>query len=273
MANFYGQRPQQLTVMIEDLEVDSYQRPIVEMVVRKITSDFDPQALGGIIVNRRQDGRMFIVDGQQRVEALKRMGHQMADVLLLDGLTVEQEARLFTKLNGNRKSVEAIELFKARLSYGDPIAVEIAAIAERYGYKIQKGYGATANGIAAVRALEIVHKAGGADLLDRTLGILRAAWDDEPEAVHRYTIAGMGAFLRRYDGLVDTARLISRLRSKAPSVILRKASAEMAYGKGLDLAFAMEVASLYNWKLQGHRLPAWDEAPARQRDLAMRLSA
>lgn len=272
---FFGQRAQQVTIPIDDLKVDhaNYQRPAVEASVRKITRDFDPQALGGIVVNRRGDGSYFVIDGQQRVEALRRMEHVTVDCLVLTGLTIVQEARLFQRLNGDRTGVDALGLFKSRLAYGEPEAIEIDAIARRHGYKVQKHHGEYLDGIAAVRALEKVYRLGGAGLLDRTLAVIRAAWEGESDATHSYSIAGVGAFIKHYDGLFDTARLVARLSTKRPTVILRRADAALSRGKGYDFAFAIEVVALYNWKLQGHRLPAWGDVETRPRDSALRLSA
>lgn len=271
----YGQRARQVTARIDDLEFDEgYQRPEVERIIRAIIATFNSRALGGIVVNRRTDGALFVIDGRQRLTALKRLGHEMAEILLLEGLTVKEEAELFIDLNGRRKSVEALELFKARMSYGEPMAVEIAATVERNGYRVQKNYGAQSDGIAAVRALESIYKAGGAPLLDRTLRIIRAAWPDDRGSTHHPTIAGLGMFLKRYDGLFSENRLIERLSTRTPGSLLRKANADVAYGKGLDHAFALEVAALYNYRVHPrHRLPSWEDAPARQQESALRMSA
>ncbi|MBO0378087.1 ParB/Srx family N-terminal domain-containing protein [Staphylococcus warneri] len=60
---------------ITDLNTDmSYQSPVKEAQVKKIVKHFDPQKLHTIVVNKRENGQFYIIDGQHRVQALKELG-------------------------------------------------------------------------------------------------------------------------------------------------------------------------------------------------------
>jgi hypothetical protein len=61
-------------VKLSDLSVDqSYQRE-VKSGHKSIVSDFNEEALGVPLVGQRSDGSLWIVDGLQRVTALKKLG-------------------------------------------------------------------------------------------------------------------------------------------------------------------------------------------------------
>lgn len=64
-------RPLYITSLKTDM---SYQSPVKESQVKKIVKNFDPQKLHTIVVNKRNDGQFFVIDGQHRVEALKELG-------------------------------------------------------------------------------------------------------------------------------------------------------------------------------------------------------
>ena len=84
-------------VAVADLQVDpSYQR-CVKPNHKKIARDFDPNALGVPLVGQREDHSLWIVDGQQRVEALKLLGKVNVRVEVFASKGPEHEAHVFTR--------------------------------------------------------------------------------------------------------------------------------------------------------------------------------
>ncbi|QEX37296.1 ParB/Srx family N-terminal domain-containing protein [Staphylococcus lugdunensis] len=51
----------------------SYQSPVKENQVKRILKNFDKDSLDAITVNLRPNGFYYIIDGQHRVEVLKRL--------------------------------------------------------------------------------------------------------------------------------------------------------------------------------------------------------
>ena len=104
------------TVKPDDLRVDmTYQRSVSDSRVSSICRNFNQQALGIVTLSIRENGELFIIDGQHRVEALKKMGKgniQINAIVLFD-LTVQDEANLFLIMNDNRTKPKRFDLHKA----------------------------------------------------------------------------------------------------------------------------------------------------------------
>ena len=92
-------------IHVDELKVDMmYQRGLVDSSVERIVRDFDPMALSAIEVgHRKNDGKFYIVDGQNRHAAVQRRRElgQTAPTYMLClvhlSTTQRQEARLFVK--------------------------------------------------------------------------------------------------------------------------------------------------------------------------------
>ena len=63
------------TLDVADLQVDSgsYQRALQKRLVGSIRDDFVPAGLGVLTVGRREDGSLWVVDGQTRAAAMKEL--------------------------------------------------------------------------------------------------------------------------------------------------------------------------------------------------------
>ena len=51
--------------------------------------------MGPILVSEREDGSLWIFDGQHRVEALKILGELVWEVTIYSGMTLKDEATAF----------------------------------------------------------------------------------------------------------------------------------------------------------------------------------
>ena len=118
-------------VDVSDLKVDTiYQREgkdISKTNILDIARNFAWEAFGAILVMRRKNGRMYVVDGQHRVEAVLRRGditEVPAIVFTSDGPV--EEARAFYRRSTARKSLSAFTKFKARITGNEHPETEIA---------------------------------------------------------------------------------------------------------------------------------------------------
>src|SRR5262245_5144946 len=104
-----------------------YQRPRREVLIRKIKKEFDPDALVALVISKREDGTLVIMDGQQRWTALMEMGwgDQQVPAVVYEGLTVEEESLLFYRVNGTRSRLRPMELHRSALLGGETRAVEV----------------------------------------------------------------------------------------------------------------------------------------------------
>src|SRR5262249_39485041 len=87
---------------LEMLKSDpTYQRD-VKRGHKKIVADFNETALGVPLVGEREKGTLWIVDGLQRITALRKLNwtHVKAEVFASKG--PEHEAEIYRIINGNR---------------------------------------------------------------------------------------------------------------------------------------------------------------------------
>ena len=126
-------------LQISDLNVDpSYQRGLTKGVAQ-IVKNYNPVSFGVPLVAQRGDGSFWIVDGQQRIEALKRMGrHKNVRCEVFASQGPEHEARVFKEVNKNRVPLEPVQIFHAMLTAGDETCWAIKTTIEKHGFSVPK---------------------------------------------------------------------------------------------------------------------------------------
>lgn len=212
-------------VKLEDLNIDPlYQRPLRATKLSKMIEEFNPDELTAIVVSRRSDGTLWVLDGQHRVEVLSRLGKAVVLGDIREGLTREQEAFLFYRLNEGQTAVGAWDKFRARLASKEPVAVRINGITEEAGFRIILHSGSTADErhIAAVSSLERLYNIGK---LKTTLEVIGAVWPHDKGAVQSYVLQGLGAFLFSFDGdpAFEVGQLLTSLDQVPVSSIVKRA--------------------------------------------------
>lgn len=224
-------------VATDEIIVDErYQRPVEEFRVKKIAEGFDETLFGVLEVSRR-NGKCAVFDGQHRLEAAKALGMKDVPCLIHEGLSAEAEAKLFVRLQRERKNINPNDRFKARIFFGDPVALEIKSIANDAGFEIKPN---AADGlrdlwrIRAVSALERVYVRYGPDHLADTLKTVADWWGGDRKATDGALVEGMAFFLKVYEGRLREDHIES-LRTTAPQTILRRAIGGM-HGGGSALA-------------------------------------
>lgn len=123
------------------LDVDrTYQRELDQRSLRlvaEIARDWDWGLCQPLVVARRRDGRMFVVDGQHRLEAARRRGdiQQLPCVIIMpdsDG----DEASAFVKLNQQRRPLTPFALYRGAVAAGDPSACALASVLREVGFAL-----------------------------------------------------------------------------------------------------------------------------------------
>lgn len=225
-----------------------YQR-VPRSGVKGIVKNYNPRAVGIVSVAKRLDGSYWLMDGLQRVTALKQLGVETvrADVIPCD--TVQEEAELFGLLN-KRVSLTAIELFNAHIigKRGDALAVK--KIAESHGFTVptrrvsgQRTDERQARELACVGALLRAHRRIGTDGLTAILGALARLWVGDPLRTHHDIIGGLWVWYSRHKDDADIERLVDRLSKTAPQRLLYTASQGIG-GRSENVADTIE--RLYN---------------------------
>lgn len=223
-----------------------YQRPLVEARVINIVDNFDPALVGTIDVSQRTDGTYAILDGQQRVEALRRLGYNRVYCNVYENMTVAQEAEFFFRKNWNRSKIAVYFALRARAQAGDEAANDIFRIVERNGFMLTSSSN-EAEGIGAVRSVEQAYMTQGAKALDETLDLIQRNWFGQPKATSADIIRGLSRFVKNFEGGYDRNQLELAMAS-GPETILEVArgQAGLPSGTRAGVAVSRAIASLYN---------------------------
>lgn len=238
-------------VSVDNLKVDySYQRKIREYWVKKIIRDYDPALCNQIVLSMRENGDMYIIDGNHTVEATKKVIGDNASLSakIYIGITVEREAELFHKLNENKKSLTVGELVKSKFTEGQKEIVDyvtllhVSRIPFEFGAKShQKQFVGHSMGLKSYRMC-------GHNRFITALDIFR-----ETSTISGYDAAFLGgiAYLIAHSETdVDTERLKKVINKKPKETIQMMAS---MHAKGINKgqhhsmkAYAEAFAVLYN---------------------------
>lgn len=244
-------------VAVADMRVSPLaQRDLKQYRVDRIAAEFDPEEVGNPTVNFR-DGHWYVIDGQHRIEAMRQMGwgDQQIQCWTYDGLTEEQEAEKFLRLN-DTLTVETFDRFKIAVRAGRSKQTEINRIvlAQNLCVSNQKVPGA----IGSTRTLERVWERTDAPTLARTLRIVRDAYGDP--GLEAAVIDGIGYVCGRYNGDLDETIAVAKLSSAHGGVggLLNKAAVirnQTGQTKGQCVAAA--AVEIINSGKGGKKLPNW----------------
>lgn len=231
-----------------------YQREADAAAVNRIASNFSEKLFGVPVLSRR-DGKLYAVDGNHRRMALIKMGDDCPRMcLVLSGLGVQDEAKLFHDLQKNRRGHHAYGQFKARVTMCDPVALDIVSILRRHDLRI--GTNKSPTTISAVRAVECAYRLG---TLDVTIGLL-SAWADEA-ALDGGPIRYLARFVQVYGSSIDSDRILKALRRTTVDGLIRLVKIEAKdWGCSTDRAAVSTIRTLCNINCpRSKRLPRADE--------------
>jgi hypothetical protein len=195
---------------------DEYQREVIEAHVAKIGGDeFVEEALGLPCIGVRGDGTKSVVDGMQRITALRNMGYTHVECEWFESRGKEHEALVFL-LKNNYKRLKSHELFKARLTAADEETVLIYEAITEAGLGVRGIESKHRHRLQAVSSAKAVYRLAGRDLLIRTLSILKEAWGDQHDDAYNGGIMnGLAVFLHHVPEARDK-RLLSVMRPIVP---------------------------------------------------------
>jgi len=125
-----------------------YQRPVNPKEVERLIREWDERLLDPVTVSFR-DGRFYVVDGQHRISAMRKMNGGrgvMVDCKVYDGLTYEQEADLCYKLDKAKKRLSLSQSTNVLAESGtDAEITEVKRLVENGGFiwALGKSHGKT----------------------------------------------------------------------------------------------------------------------------------
>lgn len=253
-----GDKPTFIWVTKSDLSVDhSYQRNRINVGrVNKIAQGYDWAALGALIVARRKDGTLWVIDGQHRLLAsMKRDDATQLPCLVFDFETIDKEAAAFRALNGQRGPIRRIDDFKAALVEGDPAVMAVDAALDRQGYRVSQGQGRGI--VSCVESLMKVYRRSG-ERFDRVLGLVAELYEGQtfPGAVFK-GLAATDAYLAKHgaDGLSSRFYRDKLLRIGHHQIETHGRNYQALTGTTGERGFAAGVIALLNKGRKKDRVP------------------
>lgn len=247
-----------MNVRVSRIEKDpnGYQREYEDERARAYGRVFNWALFGTPIVNKRDDGNLWVIAGQHRLAAAGYAGHTRIPVALYEGLVPEDEAWVFHQDAVQRKGLGALIAYHGGVQSGLVDHVAVDRILTRVGGKVVfKGSPrvGNVNGITAADALLSVYDFVGGKVLEDTLVMLRDGFGKlEGAAVDGTMIKAMAQFLGIYGegsqyGTVDHGKLLKRLQAYTPEALKQDATGYK--NKGAVAARFNALVDLYNRRL------------------------
>lgn len=235
-----------------------YQRPVNPKEVDRLIREWDDRLFDPIIVSFR-DGKFFVVDGQHRIAALRKMNDGngvMVKCKVYSGLTYQQEADLCYKLDKAKKRLSLSQSTNALAESGaDAEVKEVKRLVESCGFvwALGKSHGKTGE-IVSTRALMNAYRQLNGPAFSRMLSLMWDAWQGDPRSLTAAVISGMALFVKTYGTELDDKAFVKRLSAVDPDEINRRGRADFSTNNAA-LRFARVILEKYNGQRGGKKLP------------------
>ena len=175
------------------------QRKIYKDRIKNIHDNYTEYLTTSVLLSKREDGSLHIIDGAHRVEVAKLMGIPKVPVIIFTGLTQQEEAKYFILHERSRKKISAQDLFAASINSGDETAIMIDRIVRANGYKVVEDSRRRSSfqTISAIKALERIVSKYGPDHLGKVLSFIGKTWVKDSTAIHTAFLEGVAKFLQK----------------------------------------------------------------------------
>ena len=176
------------------------QREVDLGFVDKLAQHWDVNMCDDLIVNRRSDGSLYLLDGQHRLLAIQKlMGLEMlpADYkpyCRIIEISSSEEGKYIAERDKLKRKYSHLDKWGPRRSY-DPKVKTIDLIVQKAGFIIaNKRQIQNKRVIESAKAVESVYDKE-LNLLESTLAFIRAVWYDQPFSTNADIITGVACFL------------------------------------------------------------------------------
>lgn len=223
-----------------------YQRGVEQKNVDKLIRNWNSRELYPVIVSFR-DGKFNVVDGQNRIAAMRQMaggGDVIVPCMIYTGMTYEQEAELYAKLDQGKRPLTPRQHTKALVESGsDAKILEIKCLVENVGFvwALDEPTGEPFE-IAPIRALINAYQLLGGEAFTRMLSLMAGAWQGTPNSLKASMLSGMALFVKTYETELSDRAFVRRMALVSPEEIIRLGRIET----DVALRFARIILDKYN---------------------------
>lgn len=234
---------------IEELNIDvAYQRTIAIRLVNEIIRDFSWYAFDPILVGRRKNNSLWVVDGQTRFNVARKVDHREIASRVFESEGKRHEAEVFLKAN-TKRSVKSFDKWRAALCAEESTTVEINTLVEKFGFSVS--YSGHWPNLRCVSKLRDAHSSG---VLPECLTVISKAWKNDVDALSEAIMGTLSVFFAHFTE-ADIDRCIVKWTSLSPRKIWADAeSGKFATGGSRYRAGAYVLLNKYNAGLRTNRL-------------------
>lgn len=261
-------------VDIEKIIKPDYQRPLKESSVSRIVKNFDHNSVGILTVSTSPscDG-LKILDGQHRLEALRRMGYSEALCQVIEFDSEESERNAFVNKNTSSK-VTQTDKFRTRFLNGDRKAIDLFEVARhhKFAFKCLDGVDVqtSGEGVVTIQNVSEVIRVGdtgeeGVGILDKSFRTWRYLLDNElqrdgqayriieKELRKSKWINSLITIHRLNPDNFDNDRFLKVIRKDPGTGWIRIVGMDQYSSTSGDRHYARGIAAIYNKNLTGDR--------------------
>jgi hypothetical protein len=258
-------------VQLADLNIGAYNRVLSSNHVCDMMQIYKarPWAVPPLECNMREDGRLFVINGQHRAEAARRLSWITLRAVVHFGWTEEQEAQAFRD-SARGKPTGSLDAWWAAYLAGEADVVALTAMCTRVGVEIPRAFNGRRQGVylTSVGSLRAVAygRAHGANYDAATFDLSRAeaavtfnrdTWPESKDRFDGRLLRIVGAWFRKYAEHPAFSHQEARRKLSVYDAqdIMRRAQL-LAHGESIDLITAgvRVLTGLYDKARRGVRL-------------------
>ena len=233
-----------------------YQRPVLPEDVDDLIKKWNSTLLTPAVISFR-DGVFYVVDGQHRIAAMRKMaGDRDVTIpcLIYTGLTYEQEAELYYMLDQAKGRLRLAHSTKALVEAGSDSEInDVKRRVEEAGFIWALGQPTgDAFEITATRAVINAYRLLGSEAFSRMMGLVAASWRGAPSSLKASILSGMALFLKTYETELNDKSFIKRLSAVDPDEIIRRGKVDFSTNRAA-LRYARVILGKYNSQQRGGR--------------------
>ena len=223
-----GAPPSLEQVLLERLQIDpTYQRvtdsPASRVIINGMIKAWNWSLCQPIVVSRRADNSLWVLDGQHRVAGARARGDiPFLPSVVLSGLDTQAEAKTFVELNTKRQRLTQGQIFHGQLAAGDPTARLVQELLDQAGWRVRRINNTAAYLAGDLECAPMLVKtvnARGRHPVQFALNALRAAYPDtpvRPSATLLKALFELFDYVGAGDGDLTTASIVTALAGHSP---------------------------------------------------------
>lgn len=247
----------------------SYQRDVSQAMVDGIAENWDVVASELLLVSDRGyrdpdgpiQGGLFIVNGQHRSWAAKKLGITHMDARIIDlsdspdPAAIEAVFRLKTNV---RLGDRPLERFKAQLRAGDPDSIALENLFALFDTEVNKAP-TMEGGINSISTFEKLYKLDQGQLLTEAMKIIKEAFNVVGgRTATASMINSVCWFVEKHASESDRSRFVEKLGALGTQALDRKARAmQSTMGGTLWQNYYRALVEMYNERLQDSNRLEW----------------